>query len=261
MAAFVGREFAKGHGEEGAGRGAAAAQRDGVGFACSAQVPQEGERVGVGEGDVLGVGNGQGKAGALEEGGAVPQVGEGGDARRGAAGEGEFGFGERGAQFGQGAKCGEAGEEHAVGFEGHAELDKGAGEVVHPMEREIGDDEVESAGGKGEEFLVGSNGQGAGPGGHRGGEVGGESLNATIAQQGRDDAAAADVQCAGEGSCRVVQPVEQAVGGIAQDVGYVVGGGGGAVTVKADGVSVERGLHGVHVRLAGVAAKALRRVE
>jgi hypothetical protein len=72
--------------EQRAWRRAAVALGHGVALAGGAQVAQQRQRIGVEQGDVLGVDHRQREAGALQQRGAVAQVGEWRDARRGAAG-------------------------------------------------------------------------------------------------------------------------------------------------------------------------------
>ncbi len=73
-----------------------------------------------------------------------------------------------------------------------------------------------------------------------------------VAEHRRDDAAAAEVEGAGEAARGVVEPIKQALGGVAQQVGDRRHRGGGAVAVEADGAAVEDAVvgfaHGQDVR-------------
>ena len=56
-----------------------------IGFAHSAQIRQQPEGIGIGHGDAVAIDHRQGKAGALQQGAGVPQIGEWGNARACAA--------------------------------------------------------------------------------------------------------------------------------------------------------------------------------
>ena len=90
-----------------------------------------------------------------------------------------------------------------------------------------------------------------------GGEVATDRLDPPRPQDRRDHAPPADVQRAGEDARRVVQPVQQPFGGIAQDIRDVADGGGGAIAVQADrgAVEDEHLVHAQHLPAPGRVAK------
>ncbi len=167
---------------------------DGVGFAEGAQFVEHLHRRDPGEAQLGLVGDRGGKSRALEEAGAVAQVGEGGDSGVHGAGEGVLGVQKGGAEFGEGAEDGHGGEEQAAGFEGFAQLDEGAGEVVDPVQATMGDDEVKFLRAEGQGFAGDGDGQAAGEGRHFGGKIGGNDGHPARFQRGGDGAAAAEVE-------------------------------------------------------------------
>ena len=131
--------------KEGAGRASPIAQPHRVRFAGVAQFMQERHWIGVEQIDVFRIGDGEGKSGALQQGGAIAEVGEGRNAWAGAAGEDGFDFGERGAQRVERAEDGEACEKQPVRTKRLSDLDQCAGKVVRPVQRKTGDNKVETA--------------------------------------------------------------------------------------------------------------------
>ncbi len=233
------RQGGEGGGEEGAWRDGFCAGLDGVGFAGGAQFVQQGERVAVQAFDVFDIGDGGCQAGALQEAGAVAQIREGGDARVHRAGDGVLGFQKGGAEFCQGAEDGHAGEEQAAWFQRAAELDEGAWQVVDPVQREVGDDQVEAVSGEGEGLAVDGDGQTAGEGGHRRAKIRRDDRHAAGLQGGGDAGAAAEIERGLEGCARVVQTVQQAGGEVLQNRRYSCEAARGARAMAADGDWVE----------------------
>jgi len=155
---------------------------------------QQGDGIGVQKFDLLGVRDGSGKTGALQQAGAIAQLGERGDPGVYGAGEAVLGVQKGGAEFGEGAEDGHRGEEQPAGFEGFAKLDEGAGEVVDPVQATMGDDEVEILRAEGQGFAGDGDGEAAGEGGHFGGKIGGNDGHPARFQRGGDGAAAAEVE-------------------------------------------------------------------
>ena len=224
---------------------------DGVGFSGGSEVMDQGERVGVGQDRFVGVGDWQVETGALHQAGQVAQFGEWRYSGRGAAGQGCFGFGEGGSQGCEGAEDGEACQQEAAGAERHAELDEGAGEVVDPVQRQVGNDEVEGCGSEGEAFFVGGDGGAAVEGGHSRGEVAGHGFDTAGAEEGGDDAAATDVERVVEGCGGVVEAVQQVFCGISQHILHPGDCGCCAVAVEANGVAIEDDGHELEMTLHG----------
>ena len=193
----------------------------------------------------FGVRDGGGEAGALQQPGAIAQIGEGRHPGRRPAKQRRLRLGQRRAQRAQAAKRGEGGEEQPVGPQRPAQLQQRAGEVVDPVQRQAGHDQVEGRRGEGHELLVRRDRRAAVAPGHRRGEVAAYRLDPAGAQQGRHDAAAADVQGEAEAAGHVVQPVQQPFRAVAQQVGHRGHGRGGPVAVQPHRAAVEHH-HGGH---------------
>jgi ComF family protein len=175
----------------------------------------------------------------LQEAGAVAKVREGGDPRVDRVGEAVFGGEEGGAEFGEGSQDGHAGEKQAARFEGAAELDEGAGEVVDPVQAQMGDDQVEYFVREGERFAVDGDREATGKGGDGGGEVGGDDGHAARLQGRGDGAAAAEIKGGFEDGFGIVKAVEHRGGEFVEDGGDGGDRGGGAGPVAADGGGVK----------------------
>ncbi len=185
------------------------------------------------------LGDRQGKPRALQQARAIAQVREWGDARVHAAGEPVFGLQEGGAQRGQGAEDGDAGDEQAAWPERAAKLDEGAGQIVDPVQGQVRDDEVEAAVGEWQGFAVHREGRAAGDGGHGGRNIGGDDGHAAPLQGGRDAAAAAEIERGLEGCRGILQPVQQRFGELVQDRRHEVDGASRPPAVLANGGGVE----------------------
>src|SRR5271157_2056662 len=228
--------------EQPAGRDAPVAPDQRVGLPVGPQVAQQPERVGVAERDVLAVDDRQREAGPLQQPGTVPQLGERRDAGRHAAGDLGLGLGQRVPQRLQRAEHGNAGEQQPVRPQRLPQLDQAAGQVVDPMQRHRRHRQVETPRREGQPFLIGNDrGAPAGDPCHDGADVDRNDLDAARAQQGGDGAASAQIQGAGEPPLghHVVQPFDQPLGTLAQQVGDPGQQGGGPVAVQPHGTAVE----------------------
>ena len=181
---------------------------------------KQAERAAIGQRHLLGVGDGQGEAGALQQAGRVAQFREGRDA--GGKGRRAAPSRPRPAPPAGAAACRDRGATRGTTrpAPGAADLDQRAGQVVDPMERQARHHQVEAFGREGQEFLVRRHGQPAGARRHPRREVGRDDEgNAARPQPRRHHAPPAEVERAGEAARRVVQPVEQPVGAILEDGG------------------------------------------
>ena len=200
-------------------RRSAVAQPHGVRLAGRAQVAQQRHRVGVEEPDFLHVGHRQREPGALQQRGAIAQIGKRRYARRGTAGLLRLRLGQGTAQLRQRAQRRQAGQQQPVRPQRAAQLDQRAGQVVHPVQRQAGDDQVEAGRRERQELLVRRHRRRAVACRHARRQVAAHHVHSAFAQQRRHHAAPADVQRAGEARGGVVQPIEQALGRVAQHVG------------------------------------------
>ena len=103
----------------------------------------------------------QGKAGALQQGGRVLQLGEGRDPRRRRRLLVSLSAWMQGlAQLPQAGAAQQRGQEEAVGPQRLANLQQTAGQVVHPVQGEVGDHQVEAiVAAKGRRLFVGDQGR------------------------------------------------------------------------------------------------------
>ncbi len=150
-----------------------------------------------------------------------------------------LGLQEGGAQGGEGAEDGHAGEEQAAGLEGAAELDEGARQVVDPVQREMGDHQVEGVFAEGEGFAVDGDGREAGADGHGGGHIGGDDGHAAAAQGGGDATAAAEIERDAKLRSGVIEPVQHPGCELVYHRRYGGEGCGGAGAVAAHGFRVK----------------------
>lgn len=104
------------------------------------------------------IGDGQGKAGALQQGSGVPHLRHGRDPRRGAAGNGEIGREEGFAQFGETFPADHGDEQQTIGPQPRAQARHVARHVVDDLEVQQGNDEIEIAFGEGGEIVLASKG-------------------------------------------------------------------------------------------------------
>ena len=136
------------------------------GLAHPAQVGHQLEGMVVAHGHPVDVGHRQGEAGALEEAGRVGGVGEGRDPRPRPAGQLQLGGGQGLAQLGQGRPAEQGADEEAIWLQRQPRLDKGADDVVGPVQGQAGDDKVQAGRGEGQALLVGLDAQPAATGQH-----------------------------------------------------------------------------------------------
>jgi ComF family protein len=144
-----------GTGEDGATGGVAEAVVQRVGFTHGAQVVHEVGHVTVEDGTGIGVGDGQGKTGALQQGTEITDLTHGQDAGRQAVGDFGFGLRKGCAEFMQGLAAKGEGDEQPIRAQGAAALDKLANGIMRPVQAEGVDDEVVRVFGKGEGVIIG----------------------------------------------------------------------------------------------------------
>ena len=131
-----------GTGEDGAFGGVAQALGQGIVFTHDAQVVHEMGHIAIQDGAAVGVGDGQGKTGALQQGTEVTNLTHGQDAGGQAMGDFGFSLGEGGAELKQGLAAKGEGDEQPVGFERTTALDQLAHRIMRPVQAEGVDDEV-----------------------------------------------------------------------------------------------------------------------
>ena len=204
-----------------------------------AQIAQQRERIGVEQPQFLHVRDRQREPGALQQRGAVAQIGERRHPRRGAAGQCRLGLGQRLAQFRQRAERRQARQQQPVRTQREAQLDQRARQVVDPVQRQARHHQIEAARRERQELLVRRHRRPAVQRRHRRRQVAAHHLDAARAQQRRHHAAPADIQRLGEPPRRVVQPVEQPLGRVAQHVGDAAHRARGAVAMAPHGATVE----------------------
>ena len=101
------------------------------------------------DGQALDVGDGQRETGPLQQRAGIAHVGEGRDARAGAAIELDLGGKQALAQLGKRAAAGKSAEEQSVGLQRPADLDQRARNVVGLMQRQQRDGEIDASGSSG----------------------------------------------------------------------------------------------------------------
>jgi len=107
------------------------------------------------------------------------------------------------------------------------------------VQREVGDHQVEALRRERQHLLVGRHGRAAVARGHARRQVAAHHADAPRAQHRRDHAAPADVERRGEPARGVVEPVEQPIRHLAQQVVHGRDTRGGTVAVQAHGATIE----------------------
>lgn len=138
-----------------------------VAFSHGAQVREQPQGIAIAHRDHITVGDWQGETGPLQQAAQVAQIGHRRDAGAEAAGCLDFGGGQMGAQLGQGVARKHRGQQQAIGTQGAAHLDQGAGQVIRPVQGQRRDDQVEAGLGKRQVFLIGDDRGGKGRGAAR----------------------------------------------------------------------------------------------
>jgi len=123
--------------------------------AHSAQIAHDGECAVVADDQLVRVGDGQRKAGALQQGTKIPQIREGRDARRQPAFHFTFSERKRLAQFGQRFAAEERGKHQPIRPQRAADLNECTGKVVDRLQCERRDGEIERGIGERKCFFVG----------------------------------------------------------------------------------------------------------
>ena len=121
----------------------------GVGLAHAADLPHQTDGVRIGGGDGVGVDHRQGEAGALQQPAEAADIGEGGNAGADAAMNLEFRLHPGAAKLVERARAQHHAEEQPVRLERAVDLDKRAGKVIDPMERQQAHHEIEALFGEG----------------------------------------------------------------------------------------------------------------
>ena len=186
--------------------------------------------------------HGQREARPLEEGPGVPHLREGGEAGGEAAEALHLRLHQRAAQLEQGLPPQHRAEEEPVGLQRDARLDQRAGQVVRPVERERGDDEVERGVGEGQRLFVPDHRRTVGPGDEPVGEVHRHHpLHALDAEDPppRLSAVGAEVEGEGEGPVHVEEPVGQPLRHLLHQEGMPRPAGRRPLPVPAHGAPVE----------------------
>lgn len=232
-------QFAQGCRKQGRWWSASASERDGIGFAGGAKIPQHGEAGTVPYIQPLDIYDGQCKPGSLQKAGAIPGGRERRDAGRDATAQCEFRVGQALAQRGQCGQDRHAGQQQAIRFERMADLQQGAGQIVHPVQGEIGHHEVEGSRSEWQKFLVGAYAGRRGLLRETGRKVAAYDIHATLPQTPGRGAATADIERARKRPRDVVQPFQKAVGSLFQNAAYAAEQGGSAVAMLSDGAAVE----------------------
>ena len=118
------------------------------------EVLHQRERRGVAHRDPVDVGDRQREPRALKQRAEIAQVGERRDARRHAAFDLGLGLGKRRAQLGRDVAADHRRQQQAVRFEGAANLNQRARQIVDELKRQRGDDEIEGGVAERQCFLV-----------------------------------------------------------------------------------------------------------
>ena len=189
-----------------------------VAFAHAAQIAHQGEGALVFDLDRLAVGHRQGKARPLQQARRVAQVGEGRDAGAQSAIDLALGRRQRPTKLPEGGAAQQGAEEQSVGFQDARDLDQRARQVVHPVEVHGAQHQVEAAGRKGQELLVGDDGWPARTPREAAAEIGAHQLSndRALAQCCRDlVAVAAEIEGQRKDAADVRQAVDQPFGDLA----------------------------------------------
>ncbi len=166
--------------------------------------------------DDLAVGDGEREAGALKEGAKLADVGEGGNARRGASGRLGLGDDESLSQLVEGGATKQGGEHQAVGLEGAAHLEQRPRKIVDELQRKARDDEIERRGSDWERLFVSDDARESCLGDEIGGDVGRDEGVCTdsgfmkLPAQGAR--AGAQIECHGEVAADQRQALDEVFG-------------------------------------------------
>ena len=215
-----------------------------IGLAHGAQIVRERLGAPVGDRDSVAVDHRQREAGPLQQGAQRLNVGEGRDMRAGAAFLAGLCLQERLAELEQSVAAQHRREQQAVGLEGAPDLNQDARQIVHPMQAERADDEIERGCADRQPFLVGDEAERAcGARHHARRKIGlDEHLHSAALAQHRPKlpAVAAEIEHAREPALHVVEPAYEALADLAdQKVAVPAEARGGAVAMGAHGAAVE----------------------
>ena len=126
-----------------------------IGFAQSAKIGEQFGKLAIAHDRALDIGDGKREAGALQQMPEFAHIGEWGNAGRHAAKHLRLGCGEGKPELTKRLASEEGGDEQPVRFQSPANLYKRARQIVHRVQRQDADDEIEARIREGQGFLVG----------------------------------------------------------------------------------------------------------
>jgi hypothetical protein len=220
-------------------RNQATASTNGIRFPRRSQIRQQSERVRIQQTNILDIRHRQHEPRPLQQMRAIAQLRERRDPRRRPARDLRLRLGQCRTQFRQRPQSRQTGQQHPLGPQRLAQLQQRARQVVDPVQRQAGHDQIEAARPKRQALLVRHHAQPAVPRRHPRRQIATDHPHPTLTQQRRHHPASAHIQHIDEPPVGIIHAVQQPFGGIAQHVRDLSHRGGGPFAMQADSAAIE----------------------